>query len=102
MIPQRFLEYVTGGAGFDANDACAIAQIFHGITVIGTDFRIVDQPGQEIHARCAGMICDSTCQFHHVLGLSAGVGIPAKLQVITADQAMNADQADIQPFRGIF
>ena len=101
MIPQLLLGNVLFGAGVDADDPRLVRQRFDRPGVVVAD-RLIDHPaGDQIDPADVIVTGESLGEVNDILGLAAGVGVAAKLEVMATDQAVDTDQHQV--FRiGVF
>ena len=99
VIPKLLLADIAAGAGVEAHDPRLWGQGLQGPGIILADVRIDHASGEQVDPTDVVTLRQGTGQLHHVLGLAAGIRVAAELQVLAADQAVDADQQDVQ---GIF
>ena len=96
MIPESLLAQVLLRPAGHADDARPIRKLLDRLGVVFTHRRIDDPAGQEIDARYFGALGQGTGQLHHVEGLPPGVGVPAELEVLAPEQAVDAPQRQVK------
>ena len=61
------------------------------LRIIIIDLRVFDPSGQKHYPGDLGLLSKCARELQNILGLTAGIGVPAELQIVAADQPMNAD-----------
>src|SRR5690606_38772308 len=75
-----------------------IVDSFDVLSIIRRDGWVNDTTGQQSNPADVGVLREGLCQLQHIQCLPAGVCIAPKLWIPEADQAMDAQHDDIQPF----
>jgi hypothetical protein len=96
--PEQLLAHVPLAAAADAHDAGLFPQRFNDLLVVGADALVFDQPRDQVHLFDTRVLAQGAGQFHDVLGLPAGVGIASQLQIVPADQSVDAEQLQVKLF----
>ena len=65
------------------------------IGIVIADSGIVDAAGNEIDALDILAFTESAREVDHILCLTAGIRVPAKLEIVTTNQTMDADEQEI-------
>ena len=81
-------------AGPAADDAGPLPQLLFLARVIGAYGRITYQAGDQVDSAYVRVPGEGTGKIDDVLGLPPGIGVPAQFQVVTANETVNAEQAD--------
>lgn len=101
MVPQLLFRNVFLRAGLDTDDPCLVGQWLLGQRVVFTDVRIDDPPRDEVDALDVTAPRERAREVDDIFGLSAGIGIAAQFEFVTADQAVNADEQQVFAVDGL-
>jgi len=96
LIPQRFLGDVAVRPGVDAHDAYLVGQPLLALGIVVADGRVDHAARHEVHALDFLALAQRPGQFDDVKRLAAGVGVASQFEVVAADQAMDADQQQVE------
>ncbi len=95
MVPQLLLGNIFLGTGINADDPGFFRKCFDGNGVVLTD-RLIDDPAcDQVDLGDPVMFCECLGDINNVLGLAAGIGIPAKLKIMGPDQTVDTDEYDV-------
>jgi hypothetical protein len=95
MVPELFFRQVLGGTRLDAHDAGAAAELLDRYGVVRADARVVHQAREEVDSGDVVACRERPRELHDVKGLAAGVRVAAQLQIRASDEAVDADQRDV-------
>ena len=90
VVPQLLLRQVLVRSGVDAQDAGLVRQLLGGLGVVAVDLVVDDPAGDQIHLRDVVALRQSPRKFDDVEGLSPGIGIAPKLEVMAANETVDA------------
>ena len=93
--PEQFLAQIAPRTAGQAHDVGPAGQRLMGLGVIGGDPLVLNQPGNDVDALHLRASRQSLGQLKHVGGLSTGIRITSKLQVMAAKQAMQMEMQQV-------
>jgi hypothetical protein len=94
VVPELLLGEVLIGATGNADDSRPIPQRFFFARIIGANGAVADKAGDQVDLSYQRVPGQGAGEIDNVLGLAAGIGVPAQFQVVSADETMNTEQAD--------
>jgi hypothetical protein len=95
MRPQAFLTQVASRTAAHAHNPRPRPDFFCRLGVVVADFLVFDQAGDQVHPLDLFVGAEGPGELDHVGGLPTGIGIAPQLQVVPADQPVDADQHDV-------
>ena len=98
MRPKRLFAKIATGAKWNADDLRALADRLERSRIALVDPSVLDQSGDDIDALDVRVLGECPRLVDYVRDLSPGIGVPSKLDVGRAHQAVDGEREDVQAF----